>query len=80
MSDKPKPTAESVLTDMVQMVESDLMKATHYIEKAISIAILADDLTKANELAAQFVEARDFLLRYQTTHAVLLGKGTKTNE
>jgi hypothetical protein len=71
---KKQPTPAEVLRGLVVMVESDLMKAKHYMEKGISIALLADDKPKAEELAAQFTELTDFLERYQTAHATLIGE------
>jgi len=34
--------AEVVLIDMLAMVESDLMKAHHYLEKAIRVSLVAN--------------------------------------
>ena len=44
-------TAKELLPEVMVMVESDVMKARHYLDKAVQVAIKADDLHTANDIA-----------------------------
>lgn len=50
--DEKKYEAEKLLPQVADIVWSDLMKAHHYIEKALKIAILSGNETTAQELAS----------------------------
>lgn len=66
------PDPKQVLSDMQAMIGSDLMKANHYLKLGVKVAIKADDLVKANELAAFHVELDDFINRYESSYRKLV--------
>jgi len=68
----PKPDPKKLLVDMQAMIESDLMKARHYLRQSVKIAIVAEDKPKADELAAYFVELDDLLERYSKSFRKLV--------
>lgn len=49
--DTKKLEAEKLLPQIADIVESDLMKAHHYVEKSLQVAILAGAEEYAQELA-----------------------------
>lgn len=60
----PKPDPKKLLIDMQSMIESDLMKARHYLKQGVKIAIIAEDKAKSEELAAFYVEMDDITDRF----------------
>lgn len=62
MAQKPDP--KKLLIDMQHMIESDLMKARHYLKQGVKVAIVADDKAKSEELAAFYVELDDLVDRF----------------
>ena len=68
MNIDPETKAEmgqQLLPKIYTMVESDLMKATHYMKKGVEVAIVAQDDSTAEDLAGFHVELNDLLERYQ---------------
>lgn len=70
MAQQPDP--KKVLVDMQAMIESDLMKARHYLKQGVKVAIVADDKAKSEELAAYYVELDDLLERYSKSFRKLV--------
>ena len=70
MAQKPDP--KKLLVDMQHMIESDLMKARHYLRQGVKVAIVAEDKAKSEELAAFFVELDDLLERYSKSFRKLI--------
>lgn len=62
MAQKPDP--KKLLVDMQHMIETDLMKARHYLKQGVKVAIVADDKAKSEELAAFYVELDDITERF----------------
>lgn len=62
MAQKPDP--KKLLIDMQHMIESDLMKARHYLKQGVKVAIVANDKPKSEELAAFYVELDDLVDRF----------------
>lgn len=62
MAQKPDP--HKLLVDMQHMIESDIMKARHYLAQAVKVAIIAKEKQKSEELATFYVELDDLLDRY----------------
>lgn len=67
-----KPDPKKLLVDMQHMIESDLMKARHYLKQGVKVAIVADDKAKSEELAAFYVELDDLLERYSKSFRKLV--------
>lgn len=57
--------AKNVLPGLHRMLESDLMKTTHYMKKGVAIYVVAEDTEAAEDMAAFHVELNDLLERYQ---------------
>jgi len=70
MAQKPDP--KKLLVDMQHMIESDLMKARHYLKQGVKVAIVADDLPKSNELATFYVELDDLVERFSKSFRKLV--------
>ena len=70
MAQKPDP--KKLLADKQHMIESDLMKARHYLRQGVKVAIVAEDKAKSEELAAFFVELDDLLERYSKSFRKLI--------
>lgn len=60
-----KDDAVEVLPKFLGVIESDLMKATHYLKDAVKVAIVADDTDLAEKLAAHFVAADELTKDFQ---------------
>lgn len=56
MSNEKKDKAVKVLPKFLEIIKSDLMKATHYMKQSISVAIVAENTELSEKLAAQYVE------------------------
>lgn len=65
-----KPNAEVVLLDMLGMIESDLMKSHHYLEKAIRLSLTAQpdpelkihqDIAQISVIVAKEIKALNHL-------------------
>ena len=50
--DEKKYEAEKLLPQIADVIWSDLMKAHHYLEKALQVAIMSGNETTAQELAS----------------------------
>lgn len=59
------PDPKKVLADLEQMVDSDLVKARHYLKKGVQIAIIAGDDPQSEKLAKLYVELDVFVEKYQ---------------
>ena len=70
MSTKPDP--KKLLVDMQMMIESDLMKARHYLKQGVKVAIVAEDKAKSEELAAYYVELDDITERFSKSFRKLV--------
>lgn len=70
MAQKPDP--KKLLIDMQHMIESDLMKARHYLKQGVKIAIVVDDKSKSEELAAFYVELDHLLDRFSKSFRKLV--------
>jgi nitrous oxide reductase len=70
MAQKPDP--KKLLIDMQQMIESDLMKARHYLKQGVKVAIVAEDQQKSNELATFYVELDDLVDRFSKSFRKLV--------
>lgn len=60
--------AHELLPEVLQIVESDLMKAHHYLDKALQVAMLASDMETAQSVAAISVGVSLYLK--ETTHTL----------
>lgn len=70
MAQKPDP--KKLLVDMQHMIESDLMKARHYLKQGVKVAIVAEDKAKSEELAAYYVELDDLVERFSKSFRKLV--------
>jgi len=70
MAQKPDP--KKLLIDMQHMIESDLMKARHYLKQGVKVAIVAEDQQKSNELATFYVELDDLVDRFSKSFRKLV--------
>ena len=59
--------AKKLILDVERTVESDVMKAEHFLEMGVKVAIVGEDTEKAEELAGFLVELRDWKERFQGT-------------
>ncbi|HVA10623.1 MAG TPA: hypothetical protein VNG32_00455 [Candidatus Dormibacteraeota bacterium] len=57
--------ARKVLPELIQMIDSDLMKASHYLKKAATVALVADDTKLATRIATYHVELENFEERFR---------------
>lgn len=57
--------AEKVLPELLHMIDSDLMEASHYLKKAVAVAIVAEDKPQAERIARYHVELEEFLSRFE---------------
>ena len=64
--------AQKVLPELQKMVESDLMKANHYMKQGVKVAIVAENTQQAESMAAFHVELTDLLERYQKSFRKLV--------
>lgn len=76
MTSKDELRAGTVLIDMLAMVESDLMKAHHYLEKAIRISLTAQpdpnlkvhqDIAQISVIVAKEIKALNHIQRQLAT-------------
>ena len=70
MAQKPDP--KKLLVDMQHMIESDLMKARHYLKQSVKIAVVAEDQQKADELAGFYVELNYLTERFSESFRKLV--------
>lgn len=64
--------AKKILPEVQKMVESDLMKANHYMRKGIQVAIVAGNTPQAENMAKFHVELDDLLKRYSSSFRKLV--------
>lgn len=57
--------AKRLVIEVEHIVESDVMKAEHYLEMGVKVAIVGEDTEKAEELAGLLVELSDWRERFQ---------------
>lgn len=67
MSVETKPP-EEILVDVLQVVESDLMKAHHYLDQAMQVAMVSKNIRAAYEIALIAVGVSMYLK--QTTNTI----------
>jgi len=60
-----KQKAVDILPKFLDMIESDLLKATHYLKEAIKVAIVAEDTELSEKLAEHYVAADELTKEYQ---------------
>ena len=61
-----KDEAKKVLPKYLQVIESDLMKVSHYLKDGVKVAIVAEDKELSEKLAALYVEADELTKGFQT--------------
>jgi hypothetical protein len=62
-----KDQAIKVLPEFLKVIESDLMKVEHYFKQAIKVALVAEDKTKAEELAEFYVDVEALSKQFQSS-------------
>lgn len=67
-----KDDAIAIMPKYLSMIESDLMKVTHYLKDAVKVAIVAEDKELSEKLAARYVELENI-----TANFILLIKEVK---
>lgn len=73
----PDKSASELLPDVLQIVESDLMKAHHYLDKAMQVAMHSGNIKAAYDIAPIAVGVSMYIK--QTTHTIKKLKEVATN-
>lgn len=60
-----KDDAVAVMPKFLTIIESDLMKAAHYLKDAVKVAIVADDKEMSEKLAEFYVAADELSTNFQ---------------
>jgi len=74
MAKAEKPDAKQLLKDMQIMIETDLMKACHYLKQSVNVALIAGDAAKAAEMATLYVELDDLLERHIRSYREIVNR------
>lgn len=61
-----KEDAIAIIPKYLTMIESDLMKVSHYLKDGVKVAIVAEDKQLSEKLAAFYVEADELTKSFQT--------------
>lgn len=61
-----KDDAIAVMPKFLTIIESDLMKATHYLKDAVKVAIVAEDKEMSEKLAEFFVATEELSNNFQS--------------
>lgn len=76
MPSNKKEKAVQVIPEFLEIIKSDLMKATHYMKQSIAVAIAAENKELSGKLAAQYVELETvtanfiLLVEKESSHAI----------
>lgn len=60
-----KDDAIAIIPKYLTMIESDLMKVSHYLKDGIKVAIVAEDKDLSEKLAAHYIVADELTKDFQ---------------
>jgi hypothetical protein len=60
-----KDDAVAIMPKYLSMIESDLMKVSHYLKDAVKVAIVAEDKDLSEKLAEHYVAADELTKDFQ---------------
>ena len=60
-----KEDAVSILPKYLQIIESDLMKLSHYLKDGVKVAIVAEDKALSEKLASFYIRADELTKDFQ---------------